>query len=75
MTPGRQQRRRGRGGGGGMERLHIGTDGGGSIRIPASFTGIVGFKQSFGRVPAYPLSPFGTLANVGPMTRTVGDAA
>lgn len=59
----------------GMGALHIGTDGGGSIRIPASFTGIVGFKQSFGRVPAYPLSPFGTLANVGPMTRTVGDAA
>ena len=55
--------------------LHIGTDGGGSIRIPASFSGIVGFKQSFGRVPAYPLSPFGTLANAGPMTRTVADAA
>ncbi len=59
----------------GMGALHIGTDGGGSIRIPASFTGIVGFKQSFGRVPAYPLSPFGTLANVGPMTRTVADTA
>lgn len=59
----------------GMGALHIGTDGGGSIRIPASFTGIVGFKQSFGRVPAYPLSPFGTLANAGPMTRSVADAA
>ncbi len=59
----------------GMGALHIGTDGGGSVRIPASFTGIVGLKQSFGRVPAYPLSPFGTLANVGPMTRTVADAA
>src|SRR5262249_47699194 len=44
-------------------------------RIPASFTGIVGFKQSFGRVPAHPLSPFGTLAHVGPMTRSVADAA
>jgi aspartyl-tRNA(Asn)/glutamyl-tRNA(Gln) amidotransferase subunit A len=59
----------------GMGALHIGTDGGGSIRIPASFTGIFGFKQSFGRVPAHPLSPFGTVAHVGPMTRTVADAA
>lgn len=59
----------------GMGALHIGTDGGGSVRIPAGFTGIVGFKASFGRVPAYPLSPFGTLANVGPMARSVGDAA
>jgi aspartyl-tRNA(Asn)/glutamyl-tRNA(Gln) amidotransferase subunit A len=59
----------------GMGALHLGTDGGGSIRIPASFTGIFGFKQSFGRVPASPLSPFGTLAHVGPMTRSVEDAA
>jgi aspartyl-tRNA(Asn)/glutamyl-tRNA(Gln) amidotransferase subunit A len=59
----------------GMGALHLGTDGGGSIRIPAAFTGIFGFKQSFGRVPAYPLSPFGTVAHVGPMTRTVEDAA
>ena len=59
----------------GMGALHLGTDGGGSIRIPAGFTGIVGLKQSFGRVPASPLSPFGTLAHIGPMTRTVADAA
>ncbi len=59
----------------GMGVFHIGTDGGGSIRIPAAFTGIFGLKQTFGRVPAWPLSPFGTLANVGPMTRTVEDAA
>jgi aspartyl-tRNA(Asn)/glutamyl-tRNA(Gln) amidotransferase subunit A len=59
----------------GMGALHVGTDGGGSIRIPASFTGIFGLKPSFGRVPAYPLSPFGTVAHVGPMTRTVPDAA
>ncbi|MEM7021336.1 MAG: amidase, partial [Pseudomonadota bacterium] len=59
----------------GMGALHIGTDGGGSIRIPSSFTGIFGLKPSFGRVPAYPLSPFGTVAHLGPMTRTVGDAA
>jgi aspartyl-tRNA(Asn)/glutamyl-tRNA(Gln) amidotransferase subunit A len=55
--------------------LALGTDGGGSIRIPASFTGTFGLKPSFGRVPAYPLSPFGTVAHVGPMTRNVYDAA
>jgi aspartyl-tRNA(Asn)/glutamyl-tRNA(Gln) amidotransferase subunit A len=55
--------------------LAIGTDGGGSIRIPAGFTGTFGLKPSFGRVPAWPLSPFGTVAHVGPMTRTVADAA
>ena len=59
----------------GMGALHIGTDGGGSIRIPSSFCGIVGHKPSFGRVPAYPLSPYGTIAHVGPMTRSVYDAA
>jgi aspartyl-tRNA(Asn)/glutamyl-tRNA(Gln) amidotransferase subunit A len=59
----------------GMGALHLGTDGGGSIRIPAGFTGIVGLKQSYGRVPASPLSPFGTLAHIGPMTRTVADTA
>jgi aspartyl-tRNA(Asn)/glutamyl-tRNA(Gln) amidotransferase subunit A len=59
----------------GMAPLAFGTDGGGSIRIPAGFTGIFGHKPSFGRVPAWPLSPFGTVAHVGPMTRTVEDAA
>ncbi|HYL23374.1 MAG TPA: amidase [Burkholderiales bacterium] len=59
----------------GMGALAVGTDGGGSIRIPCSFTGLVGLKASFGRVPAWPLSPFGTVAHVGPMTRSVGDAA
>lgn len=55
--------------------LGLGTDGGGSIRIPASFCGLFGLKPSFGRVPAYPLSPFGTLAHVGPMSRTALDSA
>ena len=59
----------------GMGALHVGTDGGGSIRIPSSFCGIVGLKPTFGRVPAWPLSPFGTVAHLGPMTRTVEDAA
>ena len=59
----------------GYAPLALGTDGGGSIRIPAGFTGTFGLKPSFGRVPAYPLSPFGTVAHVGPMTRNVMDAA
>ncbi len=59
----------------GMGALAVGTDGGGSIRIPAGFTGVFGIKPSFGRVPAYPASPFGTVSHVGPMTRTVTDAA
>jgi len=59
----------------GMCTLALGTDGGGSIRIPAGFCGVFGFKPSFGRVPAAPLSPFGTLAHIGPITRNVADAA
>jgi len=59
----------------GMGPLTIGTDGGGSIRIPCGFTGLFGLKPSFGRVPAWPLSPMGTVAHVGPMTRSVEDAA
>lgn len=55
--------------------LHVGTDGGGSIRIPASFCGVVGLKPSLGRVPVYPLSRFGTTSHVGPITRTARDAA
>ncbi|WP_321863416.1 amidase [Burkholderia cenocepacia] len=58
----------------GAGALHLGTDGGGSIRIPAAFTGVVGFKPTFGRVPAYPASAFGTLAHLGPITRSVEDA-
>jgi aspartyl-tRNA(Asn)/glutamyl-tRNA(Gln) amidotransferase subunit A len=59
----------------GMGALAIGTDGAGSIRIPSSFTGLFGLKPTFGRVPAYPPSVFGTVSHVGPMTRTVADGA
>jgi aspartyl-tRNA(Asn)/glutamyl-tRNA(Gln) amidotransferase subunit A len=59
----------------GIGPLHLGSDGAGSIRIPCAFTGIFGFKPSFGRVPAYPLSAMGLLAHIGPMARTVADAA
>ncbi|WP_051356488.1 amidase family protein [Azorhizobium doebereinerae] len=53
--------------------LHLGTDGGGSIRVPASFCGIAGLKPTFGRVPAYPASAFGTVAHIGPMARHAED--
>lgn len=59
----------------GLGPLSVGTDGAGSVRIPAAFCGNVGFKPSFGRVPAYPLSPFGTVAHLGPHTMSVTDAA
>ena len=59
----------------GMVPLALGTDGGGSIRIPCSFCGQVGLKGTFGRVPAWPASPFGILSHAGPMARTVGDMA
>jgi aspartyl-tRNA(Asn)/glutamyl-tRNA(Gln) amidotransferase subunit A len=58
-----------------LGHLHIGTDGAGSIRIPSAFTGVFGIKPSFGRVPAYPASPFSILAHIGPLTRSVADAA
>src|SRR6185312_14820404 len=55
--------------------FHLGTDGAGSVRIPSAFTGVFGIKPSYGRVPAYPASPFTTLAHQGPLSRTVSDAA
>jgi aspartyl-tRNA(Asn)/glutamyl-tRNA(Gln) amidotransferase subunit A len=59
----------------GMGAWSVGTDGGGSVRIPAGFCGIVTIKPTRGLVPLWPASPFGTLSHVGPMTRDVTDAA
>jgi len=60
----------------GLAPLSVGTDGGGSIRIPASCTGIYGLKPTFGRVPNLPgFGGWHSLAHTGPMTRTVADAA
>ncbi len=55
--------------------IAIGTDAGGSIRIPASFSGVFGLKPTFGKVALYPPSAFGDVSHVGPMSRTVADAA
>ena len=58
----------------GVTPFALGTDGGGSIRAPAAFTGLFGIKATFGRVPVWPASATPTLAHVGPLARTLGDA-
>lgn len=55
--------------------LHVGTDAGGSIRIPAAWCGVVGLKPTFGRIPQWPLGAQVSVAVAGPITRTVRDAA
>ena len=59
----------------GLGPIGVGTDGGGSLRIPASFCGVFGFKPSFGRVPNWPGSGGAMLRHIGTITRTVGDMA
>jgi aspartyl-tRNA(Asn)/glutamyl-tRNA(Gln) amidotransferase subunit A len=60
----------------GMALMATGTDTGGSIRIPASFCGVVGLKPTYGRVGKYGVKPLGlSLDHIGPLTQTVRDAA
>jgi aspartyl-tRNA(Asn)/glutamyl-tRNA(Gln) amidotransferase subunit A len=68
----------------GMGPFAIGSDGGGSVRIPSSFCGLFGMKASWGRVPLYPgvkderypgVSSWESLEHIGPMSRTVADGA
>jgi aspartyl-tRNA(Asn)/glutamyl-tRNA(Gln) amidotransferase subunit A len=74
-TPGGSSAGAGAAAAAGFGPLHIGTDAGGSIRIPAAWSGVVGLKPTFGRVPLWPLGAFSSVAVAGPMTRTVRDAA
>jgi Asp-tRNA(Asn)/Glu-tRNA(Gln) amidotransferase A subunit family amidase len=59
----------------GVTPFALGTDGGGSIRIPSSLCGVYGIKAQYGRVPVFPTSATPTLGHVGPISRTVRDAA
>ena len=74
-TPGGSSSGAGASGAAGFGPLHVGTDAGGSIRIPAAWCGLVGLKPTFGRVPQWPLGAFGAVACAGPMTRTIEDCA
>jgi aspartyl-tRNA(Asn)/glutamyl-tRNA(Gln) amidotransferase subunit A len=76
LTPGGSSGGAGAAVAGGLGPVAVGTDSGGSIRIPASFCGIYGLKPSFGRVPQFPgFRGWETFTHTGPMTRTVRDAA
>jgi aspartyl-tRNA(Asn)/glutamyl-tRNA(Gln) amidotransferase subunit A len=59
----------------GITPFALGTDGGGSVRVPCAFTGLAGIKGHFARVPVWPASATPTLGHVGPLARTMRDAA
>lgn len=59
----------------GLGALHVGSDGAGSVRIPAAFCGVYGLKATFGRVPTWPTGRMQGISHVGPLVRHVEDAA
>ena len=75
VTPGGSSGGAGAAAAAGLGPLHVGTDGGGSIRKPAAWCGIYGLKPSYGRVGLHPHGAAWSLSHAGPMTRTVKDAA
>ena len=74
-TPGGSSSGAGAAGAAGFGPLHVGTDAGGSVRIPAAWCGLVGLKPTYGRIPQWPAGAFAAVACAGPMTRTVRDNA
>lgn len=75
MTPGGSSGGAGAAAAAGLGPLAIGTDGGGSVRIPSSFNGLVTIKATYGRVPNWPPTLNGDFSNTGPMCRTALDCA
>lgn len=59
----------------GLGPVAVGSDGAGSVRIPAAFCGVFGIKPSFGVIPAFPISPVESLSHLGVLATTVADAA
>jgi len=59
----------------GIGPIHQGSDGAGSVRMPAAFCGVFGLKPSYGRIAYWPMPNNGAISHVGPLTRTVADGA